>query len=113
MSGRIVFNLEEIQKWRQDEPDTPLILIRGDTVPDDIREIYEADGLLTARGGSTSHAAIVAHQLKKTCIVGCERLICDENQSICELGQNNMKSGDWISIDGLSGSIYKGQIIQT
>jgi len=64
MSGRIVFNLEEIQKWRQDEPDTPLILIRGDTVPDDIREIYEADGLLTARGGSTSHAAIVAHQLK-------------------------------------------------
>ncbi|MBW2085785.1 MAG: pyruvate, phosphate dikinase, partial [Deltaproteobacteria bacterium] len=112
MSGRIVFNLEEIQKWRNEEPDTPLILIRGDTVPDDIREIYETDGLLTARGGSTSHAAIVAHQLKKTCIVGCDELICDENASTCSLGDGVLKSGEWISIDGLSGSIYKGKIIE-
>jgi len=112
LSGRIVFNLKEIQRWRQEEPDTPLILVRGDTVPDDIREIYETDGLLTARGGSTSHAAIVAHQLNKTCIVGCDRLICDETQSTCALGPETLQSGDWISIDGLSGSIYKGQIIK-
>ena len=50
MSGRLVFTLEEIDKWRNLEPDTPLILIRGDTVPDDIKEIYAADGLLTAQG---------------------------------------------------------------
>ncbi len=113
LSGRIVFNLEEIKKWRHKEPDTPLILVRGDTVPDDIQEIYETDGLLTARGGSTSHAAIVAHQLNKTCIVGCDRLICDETKSTCVLGSEALKSGDWITIDGLSGSIYKGQIIKS
>ena len=62
MTGRIVFTLEEIQHWRKTEPKTSLIIVRGDTVPDDIREIHEADGLLTARGGSTSHAAIVAHR---------------------------------------------------
>ena len=58
MSGRIVFTLEEIKQWRKDEPDVNLILIRGDTVADDIREIYAADGILTARGGVTSHASV-------------------------------------------------------
>jgi pyruvate,orthophosphate dikinase len=68
-----VFSLDEIDRWRFKEPDTPLILVRGDTVPDDIREIFAADGLLTARGGLTSHAAVVAHRLGKVCVAGCER----------------------------------------
>ena len=108
MTGRAVFNLEEIQKWREAEPETSLILIRGDTVPDDIKEIYEADGLLTARGGSTSHAAIVAHRLEKTCVVGCATLICMEKESSCSLDHLLLKSGDWLSIDGREGSIYSG-----
>jgi pyruvate,orthophosphate dikinase len=78
MSGRIIFDLEEIDQWRTIEPETYLILVRNDTVPDDIREIYAADGLLTARGGVTSHAAVVAHRLGKTCIVGCGNLVCRE-----------------------------------
>jgi len=106
MKGRIVFSLDEINLWRKKEPGTPLILLRGDTVPDDIREIFEADGLLTARGGSTSHAAIVAHQLNKTCIVGCEEMVCREHEKTCTLGQIVLKSGEWICIDGLAGSIY-------
>jgi pyruvate,orthophosphate dikinase len=110
MSGRAVFNLEEIHRWRNIEPDTHLILVRGDTVPDDIREIYEADGLLTARGGSTSHAAIVAHRLEKTCVVGCANLVCMEKESLCSLDSINMKSGDWVSIDGQEGSIYSGSM---
>ena len=57
MTGRLVFDLGEITLWRQKEPGQPLILVRNDTVPDDINEINETDGLLTARGGSTSHAA--------------------------------------------------------
>jgi len=110
MSGRIVFNLNEIERWRRKEPATPLILLRGDTVPDDIREIFEADGLLTARGGSTSHAAIVAHQLNKTCIVGFDEMICNEYAKTCTIGQEVLKSGDWICIDGLAGSVYKGHV---
>ena len=110
MTGRAVFNLEEIHHWRREEPKTPLILIRGDTVPDDIEEIYEADGLLTARGGSTSHASIVAHRLAKTCVVGCGNLVCMEKDSACSLDQVHLKSGDWLSIDGREGSIYSGKL---
>ena len=108
MTGRVVFNSKEVLKWRQAEPETSLILVRGDTVPDDIKEIYEADGLLTARGGSTSHAAIVAHRLGKTCVVGCAGLICMEKESSCSLDHIRLKAGDWLSIDGREGSIYSG-----
>lgn len=110
MTGRIVFTLEEIKHWRKAEPETSLIIVRGDTVPDDIREIHEADGLLTARGGSTSHAAIVAHRLGKTCVVGCANLVCMERQRTCSFNQEFLKSGDWVSIDGLEGSVYAGQM---
>jgi pyruvate,orthophosphate dikinase len=110
MTGRIVFDLEEIQYWRKAEPGTSLILVRNDTVPDDIKEVYQSDGLLTGRGGSTSHAAIVAQLLGKTCVVGCTNLICLEKQKTCSLDGKALKSGDWISIDGLKGYIYSGQI---
>ncbi|MBN1626156.1 MAG: pyruvate, phosphate dikinase [Deltaproteobacteria bacterium] len=110
MTGRAVFNLDEIRRWRREEPGTPLILIRGDTVPDDIEEIFESDGLLTARGGSTSHASIVAHRLGKTCVVGCGNLVCMEKESACSLDQVNLKAGDWLSIDGREGSIYSGKL---
>jgi pyruvate,orthophosphate dikinase len=55
-----------------------LILARGDTVPDNIKDIHAADGLLTARGGATSHVSVVAHRLGKTCVVGCGDMVCDE-----------------------------------
>jgi pyruvate,orthophosphate dikinase len=110
MSGRIVFDLIEIDQWRTLEPETCLILVRNDTVPDDIREIYAADGLLTARGGVTSHAAVVAYRLGKTCIVGCGDLICKEKEKSCQFNQVALKSGDPISIDGREGSVYQGLI---
>jgi pyruvate, orthophosphate dikinase len=110
MSGRIVFDLKEIDHWRAVEPKTFLILVRGDTVPDDIREIYAADGLLTARGGVTSHAAVVAYRLGKTCIVGCGNLICKEKEKSCRFNELIFKSGDHISIDGSEGSVYQDLI---
>jgi pyruvate,orthophosphate dikinase len=110
MSGRIVFDLEEIDQWRIVEPETILILARGDTVPDDIREIYAADGLLTARGGVTSHAAVVAYRLGKTCIVGCGNLVCNEKEKSCLFNEAHFKSGDYLSIDGREGSVYRGLI---
>ena len=108
MNGRLVFTLDEIDRWRSLEPDTALILARADTVPDDIREIYAADGLLTARGGLTSHAAVVAHRLGRTGVVGCGELVCDEKQKTCRFNEIVVHSGDFISIDGQEGSVYSG-----
>ncbi len=108
MSGRVVFTLEEIDQWRSKEPETSLILVRSDTVPDDIREIFAADGLLTARGGLTSHAAVVAHRLGKTCVVGCGNLICNERDRSCVFSDRKLKAGDYISIDGQQGTVYQG-----
>ncbi len=110
MSGRVVFTLEEIDGWRREEADTSLILFRADTVPDDIREINAADGVLTARGGLTSHAAVVAHRLGKTCIVGCGGFVCKESEKIGIFDGVTLRSGDFISIDGQEGTVYQGRM---
>jgi pyruvate,orthophosphate dikinase len=110
MSGRLVFSLDEIEAWRVREPATHLILVRTDTVPDDIREINAADGLLTARGGLTSHAAVVAHRLGKTCVVGCGSLECGEREKLCRFPSAVLAAGDHLSIDGHEGSVYRGAI---
>jgi pyruvate,orthophosphate dikinase len=108
MSGKIVFTLEEIDAFRKNDPEIPLILLRNDTVPDDILEIDAADGILTARGGLTSHAAVVTYSLGKTCVVGCENLVCNEQEKECMLNGAKMVAGDYISINGQKGSVYKG-----
>ncbi|MCP4021204.1 MAG: pyruvate, phosphate dikinase, partial [Desulfobacteraceae bacterium] len=110
MSGKIVFSLEEIDEFRKKEPKTHLILIRNDTVPDDILEIDAANGILTARGGLTSHAAVVAYSLDKTCVVGCENLVCNEDKKECMLNGVKMTTGDHISINGRKGSVFQGKM---
>ncbi len=110
MTGRVVFTLEEIDRFRSNNPDEHLIVLRNDTVPDDILEINGADGILTAKGGLTSHAAVVAYNLKKTCVVGCSKLICDEENRQGTLHNEILQTGDYISIDGLRGLVYKGRI---
>ena len=110
MSGRVVFTLEEIDGFRRQDPDANLILVRNDTVPDDILEIDASDGILTAKGGLTSHAAVVAYNLRKTCVVGCENLVCNEKEKECTLNGVKMKVGDFISINGYKGSVYQGEI---
>ncbi len=110
LSGRTVFDLDDIRYWKEKEPETPLILIRGDTVPEDIKEISTADGLLTARGGATSHAAIVANRLDKTCVVGCRDLVCIERDKKFLLKDKTVMAGDFISINGSEGSIFLGKM---
>jgi len=110
MSGRIVFTLKEIDAFRRQDPDGYLILLRNDTVPDDILEIDAADGILTAKGGLTSHAAVVACNLGKTCVVGCENLVCNEAAKRCRLGGRQLNVGDHISIDGNKGFVFQGAI---
>ncbi|MBS1127142.1 MAG: phosphoenolpyruvate synthase/pyruvate phosphate dikinase, partial [Nitrospirae bacterium] len=110
LSGRVVFSLEDITYWKEAAPDSSLILVRGDTVPDDIKEISAADGLLTARGGATSHAAIVANRLDKICVVGCRDLVCMEKDKKFMLRHQVIHAGEFISIDGSEGSIYLGKM---
>ena len=109
LSGRAVFTLEDIHRLRQEEPGTPLILIRSDTVPEDIQEISLTDGLLTAKGGQTSHAAIVAFELDKTAVVGCHNLVVLENEGRCLINRAVIRRGDLISLDGRKGLVYSGK----
>ena len=108
LSGLVAFDLDAIQCLRKEHPGKPIILIRSDTVPDDIREISISDGILTGKGGATSHAAIVAHRLGKICVVGFSKLRVWETDRSCVVDGHTLKTGDFISIDGRSGSIYLG-----
>ncbi len=108
LAGLAVFNREHIDLLRQKYPDTPLILIRSDTVPEDISEISATDGLLTARGGQTSHASIVTIRLQKNCVVGCEVMVVYEAKGYCTFKDTVIKVGDAVSIDGQSGLVLKG-----
>ncbi len=109
LSGKAVFTLDEIRQMRDKEPETRLILIRSATVPDDIIEISAADGLLTAKGGQTSHAAIVAFRLDKACVVGCEQLVVLEQKGRAIIQGKTINSGDYVSIDGRNGAVYLGE----
>ncbi|KPJ99482.1 MAG: phosphoenolpyruvate synthase [Desulfobacterales bacterium SG8_35] len=108
LSGRAVFTSENIDQISREDPDCTLILIRQDTVPEDIKEIARAQGLLTARGGQTSHAAVVATQLEKTCVVGCKDLRVYESEQRCEINGHDIRFGEHVSIDGRKGLFLKG-----
>ncbi len=109
LAGRAAFSLEDITALKAKRPETPVILLRSDTVPDDIKEISLADGLLTAKGGQTSHAAIVAFRLDKACVVGCKQLQVLESKGMAKIHGKTVRSGDYISIDGRSGTVYLGK----
>lgn len=108
ISGRIVFSLEDIIDLKSSGD--PLILVRYDTVPDNIKEISMVDGILTARGGQTSHAAIVASRLGKVCVVGCENLSINDLKKEVKINGKLLKLGDWITLNGISGQIFKGKL---
>lgn len=109
LSGRAVYNEEEIAEFRGLQDKVPLILIRPDTVPDDVGIILKVDGILTARGGGTSHAAVTIPQLDKVGVVGFSKLQVFENEaySVCE--GKVIKGGDFIGIDGWTGAVYIGK----
>ncbi|MGI6657021.1 MAG: PEP/pyruvate-binding domain-containing protein [Desulfobulbus sp.] len=108
MSGKAVFTEANINQLRREEPDTHLILIRRDTVPEDIREISLTDGLVTSRGGQTSHASVVATRLGKTCVVGCREMQVFETEEYAESNGIRIEFGDPVSIDGRNGLLIEG-----
>jgi pyruvate,orthophosphate dikinase len=109
MSGMIVFDQMDIQVLRKENPNAKFILVRPDTVPDDIPLIFNCDGLVTGKGGATSHAAVTASKLGKVCIVSCKALKVNEKKKECEINGVKLKSGEIISIDGDLGNIYLGE----
>lgn len=108
LNGIVVFSSEDIRWMKVKRPDQKLILVRPDTVPEDIHLIYETDGLITARGGATSHAAVTAVRLGKICVVNIANLIVNEKEKYCKLGNVKLFVGDAIAIDGTVGCVYKG-----
>jgi pyruvate, orthophosphate dikinase len=109
LAGRAVFSEENIRELRETDPKTPLILFRQDTVPEDIKVIDLAEGLITSRGGQTSHASVVAVRLEKTCVVGCKHLKVYETGQYCEIGDKRISFGDEVSIDGRNGLLLFGR----
>jgi pyruvate,orthophosphate dikinase len=87
----------------------PVILVRPDTTTADIAGIAVADGILTAIGGRTSHAAVIARQLGKPCIVGCAALGIDESTRRCVIGETALKEGEVITLDGNTGAVHQGK----
>ena len=108
LNGFIVFDLDDIATLHQSYPNRSSILVRPDTVPDDIEIIFECDGLITERGGATSHAAVTAGTLGKTCVVNCNDMTVYENEKKCIINGVVFNLFDPIAIDGKNGIIYKG-----
>ncbi|MEN6616680.1 MAG: PEP/pyruvate-binding domain-containing protein [Syntrophorhabdus sp.] len=109
LTGRVVYSEEEIERYRSENMKEPLILIRPDTVPDDVGIILKVDGILTARGGGTSHAAVTIPQLNKVGVVGFSKLHVYENDAYSECEGATIRGGDYISIDGWTGAVYLGK----
>ena len=109
LSGRVAHTAEDIAELKRRHPDEPIVLLRPDTVPEDIPLILECEGLLTALGGATSHASVAAQRLGRTCVVGCRALEVCEEQRRSRIGSFVIRTGDFISINGLDGSVYAGR----
>src|SRR4051812_22059101 len=107
-SGQVVFTADHAVEWTQQGKQ--VILVRRETVPDDIHGMFVAQGILTATGGMTSHAAVVGRQMGKPSIVGAGELQIDEGGRRFRIGSHTIKEGDYISFDGLTGEVKLAQV---
>lgn len=107
-AGRIVFTAEEAEEWA-DRGET-VILVRNETSPEDIGGMDVAEGILTARGGMTSHAAVVARGMGKCCVAGCSAAQISEANKTLTFGDTVLKEGDWITLNGTAGEVIVGQV---
>jgi pyruvate,orthophosphate dikinase len=107
-TGRVVFNAPDAEEWKK--RGEHVILTRIETSPEDIKGMDAAEGILTARGGMTSHAALVARQMGKVCVAGCSSLEIDYSMHTMRANGRLIKEGDWISIDGTTGEVIDGKV---
>lgn len=107
-TGRIVFTAEEAEQWKN--RGEKVILVRNETSPEDIGGMDVAEGILTARGGMTSHAAVVARGMGKCCVAGCGAAQISEANKTLTFGTTVLNEGDWITLDGSAGEVIVGQV---
>ncbi|MGL4382849.1 MAG: PEP/pyruvate-binding domain-containing protein, partial [Bacilli bacterium] len=106
--GKIYFDAKKVVEMKNKGEDT--ILIRMDTSPDDIEGLIAANAILTSTGGMTSHAAVVARGMGRTCVVGCMNIEINNEAKTAQIGELLFNEGDYISIDGSTGNVYQGKI---
>lgn len=106
--GRLAFSNEKAEEFSKSAISS--ILVRSETSPEDISGMIHSKGILTIRGGMTSHAAVVARSMGKPCVVGCEQAYIDDNKKEIHFKNHTLKEGDEISIDGMTGEIFLGKV---
>lgn len=107
-TGQIVFFADDAHTWGENGKKT--ILVRIETSPEDLKGMNAAEGILTARGGMTSHAAVVARGMGKCCVSGAGALVIDYKARTMKIGSKTYKEGDWISLNGSTGEVYDGKV---
>src|SRR5207247_244233 len=103
------FDPDEAERMGRDEK-KPVVLVPVETSPDDVHGILHSKGVLTARGGATSHAAVVTRGLGIPCVTGCESIVVDYDEGLFRVGGKVVHRGDFVSIDGSSGEVFEGRI---
>ncbi len=107
-AGQIVFTADDAVAWQEEGRKT--ILVRTETNPDDVHGMIAAEGMLTQKGGATSHAAVVARGMGKPCVAGCEAMRIDGRNKIANVDGRELHEGDWITIDGTTGNVAIGEL---
>jgi pyruvate,orthophosphate dikinase len=107
--GRVALDPDLAVRWAREEG-RPVILVRPETKSDDVHGMLAAKGILTSRGGRTSHAALVARQFGKPAVVGVAELVVDLEERTMRIGSRTIREGEWISIDGTTGEVYGGRL---
>jgi pyruvate,orthophosphate dikinase len=106
--GQAVFDADDAVAWKKDGKKT--VLVRVETTPDDVHGMIAAEGVLTAKGGATSHAAVVARGMGKPCVAGCDALHIDRRTKSASFAGKPLREGDWITIDGTTGNVSLGAL---
>jgi len=107
-SGKIVFDADSAEE--RGKAGERIILVREETKPEDIHGFFQAQGILTSRGGKTSHAAVVARGMGKPCVSGCEAIVINDTARRATIGETTLHEGDVITIDGSNGNVYAGEV---
>ena len=111
-TGRVVFSADDAVAWKdsEDADKRAVILVRNETSPEDIHGMDVAQGILTARGGMTSHAAVVARGMGKCCVAGAGEMVVDHERRLFKVRDEVIKEGDWITLDGSTGRVILGKV---
>ena len=112
-AGKVVFSAEDVEEWVKEKGEKRVILVRLETSPEDIVGMQYSQGILTVRGGMTSHAAVVARGMGRCCVSGCgngNEVSIDEDKKVITINGVTFKEGDWMSLDGSTGKIYAEEV---